>query len=955
MNLKKYYLLIFFFALIGTSIFPQQRMLVKPNDFKPYIINQNINSSQNQTGYFEYFNRDYVTTSFNNVRISPSLNNQSTVSSSIIYTDPTKIFVGANTNVGMGFYYSLNGGVNWLGGDIIPGSSFFSSSPSSVYGNNSRLHFSYFDDFIVSDRSNNYGASWLGRVIVPSTNNFDMPCNTADVNSASPYFGRVYVAWTNFDVTQPTIFLSYSTDGGTTYGASTQIGQPTSNHYEQGCNLQVGPNGEVYCIWSTPNSTTNIEDHISFTKSMNGGASWTAPVNILTINGLRGTILNTGIRSHTFPSMAVNRSGGAQNGYIYLCWTQKNLTPAGNDADICFAYSANGGTTWSTPVRVNDDPINNGKLQFLPRISVDQSNGKIAIIFYDTRDFIYADSCHTYMAVSNDGGSSFFNMRISSASQRPIPLSGYADGYYSDYNSVVGMNDNFYAFWTDNRNGPAQVYFSPVQLKPYITHTKLKDTENTAGPYVVNASIKTFGTGLASGETKVLWGRGAISDSIVMTNSGGNNWTANIPGNSSVATYRYYIKTKDALGVTSLLPDNAPTSYFTFQTGPDTERPKFFFTPFPGCQKSQWPDTVLVSVTDNTGIDSVWIVWYKNTPSNGNNRFKLNYVMDDYYQGIFNSSQSQVEFNDTIYYRIYAQDNSTNHNVDSTSLNKFAIWQYYAVNIGTGTSVTSYPFKTYYTDSRTDILYTASEIIANGGFISRIMGIGFYFTSASPQTMTNFNLRIKNTTQTSVTGFTSSGWTNVNSYNYTVPGTGWQTLIFHTPFIWDGTSNLLIEICFDNSTFNSNSIVLATPVSNMLWHQSQDLPGGSGCSDLNSGSSQPLRPNIAFYMNSSLAVKQYENIIPLEYTLFQNYPNPFNPVTKIRYQIPNNNIVTLKIYDILGREITTLVNEKQKTGVYIVDFDARLHGQGTMLASGVYFYKLAAGNFEQVRKMILIK
>ncbi len=950
MNSKIFYIFNFLFVILFLNSFSQQRMTVKPSDFKPNIINPVFNSSQNQIGYFTYNNKkDFVTTSFNNIRVSPSSNNQSTVSATILYTDASKIFVGANTDVGMGFYYSLNGGISWAGGDIMPGSSFFSSNPSCVYGNNNRLHFSYFDNFIVSDRSNNYGASWLGRVIVPSSNNYDMPNNITDIVSTSPYFGRVYVAWSNFDVTQPTIYFSYSTDGGSTYNNSMQIGQPNANHYEQGSNLQIGPNGEIYCVWSTPNLSTNLEDHIAFTKSLNGGINWSAPTNIININGIRGTILNTGIRSHTFPSMAVDRSGGSNNGYIYLCWAQKNLSPAGSDADICFAYSANGGNTWSSPIRVNDDPINNGKLQFLPRISVDQTNGKIAIIFYDTRDFIYADSCHTYMAVSNDGGNTFFNMRLSDASQRPIPLSGYSDNYYSDYNSISGINDAFYAFWTDKRNGPAQVYFTSVVLKPYISHNKLKDNENTTGPYTVNASIKTFGTNLISGETKVFWGRGTISDSIIMTNSSGNNWTASISGNNVAATYNYYIKTKDASGRTSYLPDNAPSSTFTFKTGADTERPQFSFIPFPGCQKSQWPDTVLVKVTDNIGIDSVWIVWYINNTLNGLKRFKLNYIMNDYYQGIFNSIQSQVEPNDSIFYKIFAQDNSTNHNVDSTSLGKFYIWQHYIVYIGNGTSVTPYPFRTYYTDSRTDMLYTAAELIANGGAISRIMGIGFNVTNASPQMMTNFNLRIQNTTQTTLTGFTSSGWTNVNTYNYTVSGTGWQYLIFHTPFIWDGTSNLLIEICYDNSGFNINSSVYATQINNMVWHQSQDLPGGSGCTDLTGGTSQTLRPNIAFQMNSILNVKEKENIVPNEFKLFQNYPNPFNPITKIKYQIPNNNFVTLKVYDVLGREVANIINEKQKSGTYIVDFD------GSMLASGIYFYKLVAGDFEQVKKMILIK
>ncbi len=92
-----------------------------------------------------------------------------------------------------------------------------------------------------------------------------------------------------------------------------------------------------------------------------------------------------------------------------------------------------------------------------------------------------------------------------------------------------------------------------------------------------------------------------------------------------------------------------------------------------------------------------------------------------------------------------------------------------------------------------------------------------------------------------------------------------------------------------------------------------------------------------------------ENTIPLKYSLAQNYPNPFNPSTKIKYQIPSNGHVTLKVFDILGNEVTTLVNENQNSGIYEVNFNA------SNLTSGIYFYQLSSGGFTQVHKMMLIK
>jgi hypothetical protein len=94
-------------------------------------------------------------------------------------------------------------------------------------------------------------------------------------------------------------------------------------------------------------------------------------------------------------------------------------------------------------------------------------------------------------------------------------------------------------------------------------------------------------------------------------------------------------------------------------------------------------------------------------------------------------------------------------------------------------------------------------------------------------------------------------------------------------------------------------------------------------------------------------ISQHE--IKNKYSLSQNYPNPFNPVTKIQYQLPKNLMVTIKVFDILGKEIQTLVNQNQIAGTNKVYFD------GSNLSSGIYFYKITAGEFTETKKMILVK
>jgi hypothetical protein len=94
--------------------------------------------------------------------------------------------------------------------------------------------------------------------------------------------------------------------------------------------------------------------------------------------------------------------------------------------------------------------------------------------------------------------------------------------------------------------------------------------------------------------------------------------------------------------------------------------------------------------------------------------------------------------------------------------------------------------------------------------------------------------------------------------------------------------------------------------------------------------------------------------IPEEYFLAQNYPNPFNPITIIRYGLPEEAQVKVTIYNILGREVMTLVDEDKPAGYYNVSWDSRSH-RGHEVSSGVYFYRIKANEFVDVKKMVLLR
>jgi hypothetical protein len=100
-----------------------------------------------------------------------------------------------------------------------------------------------------------------------------------------------------------------------------------------------------------------------------------------------------------------------------------------------------------------------------------------------------------------------------------------------------------------------------------------------------------------------------------------------------------------------------------------------------------------------------------------------------------------------------------------------------------------------------------------------------------------------------------------------------------------------------------------------------------------------------------LGLNNISNELPAQYSLSQNYPNPFNPVTKIKFDISGSSEkqTLLSVYDVLGREVTVLVNQQLQPGTYEADWDASAY------PSGVYFYKLEIGSFTDTKKMVLMK
>jgi hypothetical protein len=167
---------------------------------------------------------------------------------------------------------------------------------------------------------------------------------------------------------------------------------------------------------------------------------------------------------------------------------------------------------------------------------------------------------------------------------------------------------------------------------------------------------------------------------------------------------------------------------------------------------------------------------------------------------------------------------------------------------------------------------------------------------------------------------------------------------FTTQEKWDGLSNGIVN---DSLGPGGNPFVLSAGPFNLAPNQVETI----GFAILNGTSTTDLitKNNQARLKYGTVGITNISTEIPRVFSLSQNYPNPFNPTTNIQFGVPKNSFVNIKVYDLLGREVATLLNEHKQAGTYMVDFNA------ASLSSGVYFYRMQAGQFADIKRMVVIK
>jgi hypothetical protein len=289
---------------------------------------------------------------------------------------------------------------------------------------------------MIVNVSNDGGLTWNDGVAAVNHVNTvvpfeDKPGLVVDTAPKSRHQGNVYMAWTRFDVYgskdpehKSQIYFSRSTDRGQTFSMPIRISDTggdcvDSDNTVEGAVPSVGPNGEVYLVWAGPLG-------LVFDKSLDGGLTFGKDKVISEMPGGWDFSIEGLDRANGMPVTGVDLSNGPNKGTLYVNW----IDARNGDPDVFLMSSRDGGQTWSTPVRVNDDVVKNRKAQFFTWMAVDPVDGAVNIVFYDRRDTKGAMT-GLVLARSVDGGRTFVNHKI--------PLDPFACNtrvFFGDYSGI---------------------------------------------------------------------------------------------------------------------------------------------------------------------------------------------------------------------------------------------------------------------------------------------------------------------------------------------------------------------------------------------------------------------------------------------------------------------------------------------------------------------------------------
>jgi hypothetical protein len=422
--------------------------------------------------------------------------------------NPNQIVAAANTWDEMGgacgtyglqaVFYSSDGGATW--GYTCPpdgpayglncaalGGGTFGSDPAVAWNSNNEVFLNHmllcyngsYHYAIVVARSADGGATWSAQGIVKNnwatTTLEDKNLYAIDNNAGSPFFGRHYACWDRSNNEK----IAYSTDNGASW---TEVDLPTapSGGIDLGCDIAVQKNGTVHVIWDSLacGVVSCSNERTYYTRSTNGGVSWSSPVlvsdpNLVGFSGANCPSAQDDRCIGILGSIGVDNSGGACDGTLYVTYDDFPSGGNVNNSDIFVRRSTDGGNTWSAAVRVNDDG-SGGRVQFHPYLVVDQSNGTPVVAWHDARNDSNNRALDFFVSRSGNCGagfepnvqasqpsSEFNNSTISSSNMSSTANANYNPNQYGEYMGLDAGNGKAYLAWSDTRH-----YFPSFTTEP---------------------------------------------------------------------------------------------------------------------------------------------------------------------------------------------------------------------------------------------------------------------------------------------------------------------------------------------------------------------------------------------------------------------------------------------------------------------------------------------------------
>jgi hypothetical protein len=413
-----------------------------------------------------------------------------------IYVNPkntNEIVAGANIKH---YYYSQDGGYTWQG-DYLSSSYGVAGDPCIIADTTGAFYYLHLSspaggswlDRITCQKSTDGGINWNnGSYMGLTGKDQDKQWAVVDWNT-----NIIYTTWTQFDTygspspsQKSNILFSKSVDGGQSWSSSVKINEVEGDCIDddntvEGAVPAVGPEGQVYVAWAGP-------EGIVFDRSPDGGQSWLEEdIFVTDFPGGWAYDIEGIMRANGLPITVCDVSGGEYNGNIYINWTDHRN--GNSDTDVWLTKSTDGGDTWSEPIRVNDDPP--GKEQFFTWMAIDQTNGYLWFVWYDRRNYPDTET-DVYMAVSTDGGESFINFRVSE--QSFVPSSGI---FFGDYTNISVHNNVVRPIWTRLHNSQLSVWTAIVDVDEVLTGEKYfaaipyaEMETNFPNPFILNTNIR---------------------------------------------------------------------------------------------------------------------------------------------------------------------------------------------------------------------------------------------------------------------------------------------------------------------------------------------------------------------------------------------------------------------------------------------------------------------------------